>query len=149
MTFYEMLDENEITDQAERDDWFTARIDPYDDRIRELERFKYWIEKSYPEDAIISDLRAQCAGMQMTITELEVQLEASEAQAMRFARGLMEANAKVTAIHHVTAPGATMHKPPSVTTLGESNAAVDQTVPELQQAGTLQAVSDDRTHILS
>jgi len=33
------LNPQEIKPQAERDDWWTTRIDPYDDRIRALERW--------------------------------------------------------------------------------------------------------------
>lgn len=40
-----------IKPQAERDDWWTTRIDPYDDRIRELERFRHRVEDKQPASA--------------------------------------------------------------------------------------------------
>lgn len=84
---------------------------------------------------------------------LVAEREKYKLQALNFARQLMEAKAKLAAIHHVTAQNAVIIAPnkpgelPTVST-GDSNVPQDSALPEFQQAGTLQEPTDGRPHIL-
>lgn len=142
--------------QDERDDWFTNRIDPYDDRIRELERFRHRIEKSWPADKALSVERYAVAGLEAANQRLTDQLaEAShsaadlakrladtEATNLRFAGLITEQRARLKAVEHCITTPIQQHQP------GEQNVPTKQTMPEFFQTGSMQASANGGARIL-
>lgn len=171
----------QIEPQDERDDWFTRRVDPYDDRIRELERFKHRIDCSWPADAALSEARTyiekleeRCKTLQTgfktqynyvappypqaeveqtrdelfavkcELKDVRADMEKAKAQALDFARRLMEANAKIAAVNKLTD---TKFKINELKFTGDPD-AISEAVSKLQQADPLQEPADGRPHIL-
>lgn len=120
-----------IRAQDERDDWWTARIDPYDDRIRELERFKHRAED-------VGDVED---GRDDEIARLRVENKNLTDTNLRFAGLITEQRARLKAVEHCLTTPIQQHQP------GEQNGS-NQAVRELQQGSPLQASANGGAHLL-
>jgi hypothetical protein len=101
-----------------------------EDRLLELERFRARIERSWPADAELQLERDLRIVAEARVAEVEKELETAKANAMRFARELMETKSRLGAIRQVLDMQIT-HSP-------EQSNEPDKTVRELQQADPLQ-----------
>lgn len=162
---------NPILSQDERDDWWTARIDPYDDRIRELERFRHRMEAAPswtpPAPTAGFNMPGAYSNAPAPGTERYVTLQAASVEAdrvalaaaesdikrltdenktltetnLRFAGLITEQRARLKAVEHCITTPIQQHQP------GEQNGS-NQTVRELQQGNPLQASANGGAHLL-
>jgi hypothetical protein len=129
-----------IRAQDERDDWWTKRIDPYDDRIRALERWRYntavvaeFKTSQYKNVASPDRDTSLAAERSVALADLEEKLKVANATNLRFAQLITEYRARLGAVKHVL-------ETPIALTGEQQNADVPttyQTVRQPQQTSTL------------